>query len=57
VRPELKENEMRAWKIMQKNTGSCFSKVQLNVTVHRNRLKVSTTSDILLISNNNENVD
>jgi hypothetical protein len=34
-----------------------FSKVQLNVTVHRNRLKVSTTSDILMISINNENVD
>ena len=34
-----------------------FSKVQLNVTVHRNRLKVSTISDILMISINNENVD
>ena len=34
-----------------------FSKVHLNVTIHRNRLKVNTTNVLLMVSINNESID
>jgi hypothetical protein len=52
VRPELKENETRTWKLMQKNAGICLTSSLQGMYVC-----MSTTSNILMICINNENVD